>query len=109
MLLVCRFVPDDPAAFVERAQRALTLLADQPGCRHAELGRAVDDPDRWVLVASFDSVTAYRRALAPFDVRQHVVPWLSEALTDEPAAFERRITVDDHGVAEHASLLSPEE
>lgn len=106
VLLVCRFAPDDQVAFVERARRALGLLAAQPGCRRAELGRAVEDAGRWVLVASFDSVTAYRRALAPFDVREHVVPWLSEALTDEPAAYERLLTADDAGVAEHASLLS---
>lgn len=109
MLVVCRFAPDDTDAFVERARRALALLVGQPGCRGAELGRATDEPGRWVLVASFDSVTAYRRALQPFDVRVHVVPWLAEALADEPAAYERLVTADPaHGVVEHPSLLSPD-
>ena len=35
-------------------------------------------------------VTAYRRALQPFEVREHVVPLLSEALTDEPADLRAR-------------------
>jgi quinol monooxygenase YgiN len=109
VLLVCRFAPDDVDAFVARARRALALLVEQPGCRDAQLGRATDDPGRWVLVASFDSVTAYRRALQPFEVREHVVPWLSEALADEPAAYERRLEAGpDQGVVEHESLLSPD-
>ena len=36
-------------------------------------------------------MTAYRRALQPFDVREHVVPLLAQALTDEPAAHERAL------------------
>ena len=107
MLLVCRFAPADAEdAFLTRARRAVTLLGAQPGCRSVELGRATEDPGRWVLVASFDSFTAYRRALGPFDVREHVVPFLSEALADEPAAFERRLAADGDGLVEHESLLT---
>ena len=40
----------------------------------------------------FASVDAYRRALSPFPVREHVVPLLSEALADEPATFETLVT-----------------
>lgn len=108
MLLVCRFVPDDEEAFLGRARRAVALLARQPGCRGVELGRGVDEPDGWVLVARFDSVTAYRRALNPFEVREHVVPWLAEAQTTEPAAFERRLEASSDGLREHASLLEPD-
>jgi hypothetical protein len=36
----------------------------------------------------FATVDAYRRALSPFPVREHVVPLLSEALADEPATYE---------------------
>ena len=106
MLLVCRFAPDDDAGFLERARRALALLGEQPGCRCAELGRATEEPGRWVLVASFDSITAYRRALQPFPVREHVIPWLSEALTDEPATYERLLSADRDGLTEHTSTLS---
>jgi quinol monooxygenase YgiN len=109
VLLVCRFAPDDETSFLDRARRALPLLAEQSGCRGAELGRASDDPGRWLLVASFDSVAAYRRALSPFAVREHVVPWLSEALADEPATFERRLSAEPGGgVTEHDSLRSSE-
>lgn len=90
MLLVCRFAV--PAAevpqFRARARRAMELLTAAEGCRGGELGRAVDEPDRWVLAVRFASVDAYRRALAPFPVREHVVPLLAEALVDEPAAYE---------------------
>lgn len=106
MLLVCRFTPDDTAAFLERARRAVALLSAQPGCRGVELGRATEDAGRWVLVASFTSISAYRRALGPFDVREHVVPFLAEALTDEPASFERQISADPDGVVDHASVLT---
>lgn len=109
MLLVCRFaVPDaDPSGFLAHARRALQLLTAQPGCRGGELGRSPDDPRRWVLLARFDSVVAYRRALSPFDVREHVVPLLSDAVTGEPATFEVLLDAADGQVAEHPSLIHP--
>lgn len=107
MLLVCRFaVPDSGApGLLTHARRALQLLTAQPGCRGGELGRSPDDPQRWVLLARFDSVVAYRRALSPFEVREHVVPLLSDALTGEPATFEVLLDAADGQVTEHASLL----
>jgi quinol monooxygenase YgiN len=107
VLLVCRFaVPEaDAPGLLTHARRALQLLTAQPGCRGGELGRSPDDPQRWVLLARFDSVVAYRRALSPFDVREHVVPLLSDALTGEPATFEVLLDAADGRVAEHTSLL----
>lgn len=107
MLLVCRFeiATDGVATFLARARRALELLSDQPGCRGGELGRSPDDPQRWVLLVRFDSVVAYRRALSPFDVREHVVPLLSEAVTGEPATFEVLADATDGTVTAHPSLL----
>ena len=109
MLLVCRYDrPPDPgtdAVWRERAHRAVTLLAAQPGCRGVELARATEEPSAWVLVAVFESVAAYRRALSPFDVREHVVPFLSEARTDTPATFERRLTGDASGTVELPGVL----
>ena len=93
VLLVCRFaVPAADDAFVARLRRALELLTAAPGCLGGEAGRAVDEPDRWVMTVRFASVDAYRRALGPFPVREHVVPLLSEALADEPATFETLVT-----------------
>ncbi|MHA6795748.1 antibiotic biosynthesis monooxygenase family protein [Pseudonocardia bannensis] len=108
MLLVCRFaVPSAEApAFAARARHALELLTAAAGCRGGELGRAVDDPERWVLVVRFASVDAYRRALSPFPVREHVVPLLSEALTEEPAGFETLFSGEGGAVHEHESLLT---
>ena len=81
--------------------------------------RAVEAPGEWVLVAVFASLTDYRRALSPFDVREHVVPFLAAARTDEAGTFERRFTAlgpappapregpegPDDGVVEHPSIL----
>jgi len=106
VLLVCRFViaPEAAAGFAERAHRALRLLSDADGCQRAELGRAADDPARWVLIARFSSVSAYRRALSPFEARTHVVPLLSEALPDEPSTFELLAEAAGGALTAHASL-----
>jgi quinol monooxygenase YgiN len=105
VLLVCRFQPADPAAFADRARQALALLTAAPGCLGGELGRAVDEPAHWVLTARFASVDAYRRALSPFAVREHVVPLLSEA-QPELSTFETLVTAVDGQVTTHPSLLS---
>ncbi|GAA1282061.1 antibiotic biosynthesis monooxygenase family protein [Saccharothrix xinjiangensis] len=108
MLLVCRFtVPEASAeAFTGRADRALSLLTAQPGCRRAQLSRSTDEADRYVLTAEFDSVVAYRRAMSPFEVREHVVPLLSEAIADEPAAYEPLLVAADGAVRRETSLLA---
>jgi quinol monooxygenase YgiN len=102
VLLVCRFTttPD----LLARARTALELLTAADGCLGGELGRSVDEPDRWVLTARFSSVDAYRRALSPFPVREHVVPLLSEALADEPATYEVLVEAAGGAATERSSL-----
>ena len=87
---MCRFAvdPADADAFAARARRALGLLTAAAGAEGGRLGRSADDPAAWVLEVRFASVDAYRRALSPFPVREHVVPLLAEALADEPATYE---------------------
>ena len=106
MLLVCRFAVPAAAApeFRARVHRALELLTASPGCLGGQAGRAVDDPERWVLAVRFASVVAYRRALSPFPVREHVVPLLSEALADEPATYEVLVDAVAGAVTESGSL-----
>jgi hypothetical protein len=108
LLLICHFVvgADDADRFVTRAHRALGLLTAQPGCSGGRLGRSPDEVTRWVLVVRFDSVVAYRRALSPFEIREHVIPLLSEALTTEPAGYEVLASADGGTVTDHASLLA---
>jgi len=110
VLLVCRFAVarDQVPTFLTRARRALQLLSDSGGLG-GELGRAVDDRDRWVLVVRFPSVVAYRRALSRYAVREHVVPLLSEALADEPSTYETLADVTGGKVGSHVSLLAAEE
>jgi len=59
----------------------------------------------WVLTVRFASVDAYRRALSPFEVREHVVPLLSEA-RPEPSTFETLASAVDGHVSVQPSLLS---
>lgn len=105
MLLVCRFVPPVPADLLPRGRRALELLTRAEGCLGGELGRAVDEPDHWVLTVRFSGVQAYRRALSPFEVREHVVPLLSEAVP-EPSTHETLLAGVNGEVDEFPSLLS---
>ncbi|MFD4643232.1 antibiotic biosynthesis monooxygenase family protein [Lentzea sp. NPDC058436] len=106
MLLVCRFRVSDPETFTARVEQALALLTAQPGCRRGTLARSTDEDDRWVLTVEFESVVAYRRAMSPFPVREHVIPLLSEALTDEPAMYEPTLTSADGQVETHTSVLA---
>jgi quinol monooxygenase YgiN len=108
VLLVCRFAvtPEDTPELLGRAGRALELLTAAEGCLGGEFGRSVDEPERWVLAVRFVSVDAYRRALSPFPVREHVVPLLSEALADEPATYETLVSAVDGAATEHPSLLA---
>lgn len=103
MLLVCRFTAPVPADLLPRARRALELLTAAPGCLGGELGRAVDDPDSWVLTVRFASVDAYRRSLSPFEVREHVVPLLAEA-TPETCTFETLVEAVGGKTTDHRSL-----
>ncbi|MEU3647023.1 antibiotic biosynthesis monooxygenase [Lentzea sp. NPDC034063] len=106
MLLVCRFRVSDPESFTSRVEQALTLLTAQPGCLRGTLARSTDEDDRWVLTVEFESVVAYRRAMSPFPVREHVIPLLSEALTDEPAMYEPKLTSAGGEVETHTSVLA---
>lgn len=112
VLLVCHFLlaPGEEEEFRTRAAAALALLGAQPGCRGAEVGRAVDEPGCWVLTARFDSVTAYRRSLSPFEVREHVVPLLAQCLSAAPdvvpTTFETVLSYDGDAVRSHPTLLA---
>lgn len=108
MLLLCRFeVPDDQAAeFVRRAEHALRLLTAQTGCEGAELGRATESSTSWVLSARFASVADYRRSMGGFEVREQVIPLLSEAKVDDPAAYEVIVAAGEGQATRNVSLLA---
>ncbi len=73
--------------FVTAAEKALSALSAQTGCRAASLGQATDDPDLLMIRSEWVGVGAYRRALSAFDVKVDAVPLLSSAV-DEPSAYE---------------------
>jgi quinol monooxygenase YgiN len=105
VLLVCRFTvsDDDTAGFAARATRAIEVLTAQPGCLRAVLGRSTDDTDQWVLTVEFASVVAYRRAMSPFEVREHVIPLLSHA---EAGAYEILADAADGNSDQRVSVVA---
>lgn len=105
MLLVCGFtVPEaDSAGFSADATKAMRLLTAQPGCVRAVLGHSADDPGRWSLTVEFASVVAYRRAMSPFDVREHVIPFLSRG---DASAYEVTATATDGHAERHVSVVA---
>ncbi len=92
-ILVAHF--DDPGGRLpDAALPALTLLAGQPECRRLRFAHSTERAGVFVLVAEFDSAGAYRRALAPFDVRTVVVPWLSTARIGDSGVNEVLLRAD---------------
>lgn len=88
MLVVNRFRgPADDAALRGDLEAALALLAAQPGCEDARLGRNVDDPDLWVMVTLWQDVGSYRRGLSSYDVKMGAWQTLARAI-EEPSAYE---------------------
>lgn len=81
-------VPEtDGEEFLSQARRALEVLGQRPGFLAGRVGRAVEDPELWVLSSEWHSIGDYRRALSAYEVKVEVVPVLARAL-DEPTAFE---------------------
>ncbi len=89
MLVVTRFrvTEDEGDRFLADAGRALAALAACRGYRSGRVGRAVEDPQAWVVQTEWDGVGAYRRALSAYDVKVHAAPLLGLAL-DEVSAYE---------------------
>lgn len=88
MLLLARLRPsDDPDGFLADVERAIDALAARPGHLRSRLTRALDDPDRWVLVSEWENVGSYRRALSSYDVKM-ATGMLMGAFVDEPTAYE---------------------
>jgi quinol monooxygenase YgiN len=109
LLVVTRYVVDDPTgdeSFRLRARDALEALAAQPGCLRGTVGRALDDPRRWVLQTEWDSVGAYRRALGAYDVKVRAVPLMYSQI-DEATAYEALVEGGPSGLVEAESDLAP--
>lgn len=109
LLVVTRYVVDDPAegeGFRLRAREALEVLCAQPGCESGHVGRALDDPRRWVLQTSWENVGAYRRALSSYDVKVRAVPLMHQQV-DEETAYESLVVGSHDGVVDRRSDLAP--
>lgn len=80
-------VPGDPAPFTDAAHRALAALSTRPGYVAGHVGRAVDDPERWVVSCQWSDVGSGRRGLTSGDVRAEIMP-LMALVEAEPNAYE---------------------
>lgn len=89
MLVVLRFSvgAEEEVSFVADARAAADLLGARPGCRSVRLARAVDDASAWTLVADWDNVGDYRRALSSYDIKAGAAMLLGRA-EPGPSAFE---------------------
>lgn len=107
MLVVNRFdvAEDGEELFLEQGKAALTALGACRGFVRGRLGRAVDEPGRWVLTTEWESIGTYRRALSNFDVKMYGTPLLAAALP-EASAFEVLLDASDGAVAEHGGDLA---
>jgi heme-degrading monooxygenase HmoA len=79
--------PPDPDAFTAAARSALAALATRPGYLRGHVGRAVDDPDRWVVTCEWADVGSGRRGLTSGAVRTEIMP-LMAYVENEPNAYE---------------------
>ena len=107
MLVISRYRvdPADTAAFLAEARTAVEVMSARPGCLSLRVGRAVDEPDLWVMQGHWESVGSYRRALGSREVKQHAVPLMYRCL-DEPSAFEVRLEATAGEVAELEGALA---
>lgn len=83
----CSVPAADTTLFEAAAREVVAALATQPGFRRGRLGRAVDDPDQWVLASEWDGVGSYRRGLSAYDVKLALAP-LMPFVVNEPSAYE---------------------
>ena len=80
-------VPDDAVpGFLVDAAALLAVLAERPGYRGGELGRAADDPQLFALCTRWHGVGAYRRGLSAAEVKVAGAPVWAHAL-DEPGVY----------------------
>lgn len=89
LLVVSRYrvAPEDRDRFVDDAERAIDVLAEQVGFLSASIGQSTDEVGLLVVRSEWTGVGAYRRALSSYAVKLSAVPLLSTAV-DEPSAFE---------------------
>jgi hypothetical protein len=85
---------------------ALELFAAQPGCDRLVFARSTDEIGRYVLIAEFADVADYRQALAPFEVRTTVIPWLSTAVPGS-GVNEALTVAEGHRVHHHVPTVTP--
>ena len=106
-VVMMRFAVADGGAdaFRVEAREVARLLAGLEGCRGVDVTRASDDRTLWAMVARWDSVGSYRKALSSYDVKLKAVPFLSRAI-DEPTAYEVLFGVDAAGERAASSDLA---
>jgi heme oxygenase (mycobilin-producing) len=81
-------VPDHAGQdFLAAARETLSTLAERPGYLRGSVGRAIDEPGRWVLATEWDGVGSYRRGLSAYDVKLALAP-IMRFIVEEPSAYD---------------------
>ncbi|QSB04406.1 antibiotic biosynthesis monooxygenase [Natronoglycomyces albus] len=86
---------DDPQQFLHEATTALEALGACAGFRTGRIARAVDEPETWLMLTTWDNVGSYRRALSNFGVKM-CTPFLGRA-EPEASGFEVLASSDGPG------------
>ncbi len=87
------------ASIPPSALEALDMLAASTECRRLHFAHSTESPERFVLVAEFDTAATYRRALSPWSMRTVVVPWLATAQLEVSEVSEVLFSAVDGAVA----------
>jgi hypothetical protein len=87
------------------ARTAVESMSRCQGHLFTSVGRALDDPELWLITSVWDSVGAYRRALSSYDVKVAASSLLASAV-DDVNVFETLLEVSQNGTVEGTSSLS---
>ena len=86
-LTACAVPEPEQPAFLPAAEAALAALSARPGYVRGWVGRAVDDPGRWVLATEWAGMGAYRRGLSAYDVKVALAAVMAYVV-NEPGAYD---------------------
>jgi hypothetical protein len=102
-----RFPGSRSADIPADAAEPLAMLAASPECLRMHFAHSTDSAEKFVLVAEFESASAYRRCISPWPMRMTVIPWLSSAEPENTEVSEVLFSVID-GVVSQTEPTVPE-
>lgn len=96
---------EERGEFLQRAREAASMLRTRQGCLGIDLLQSVDAADSLMITTRWDSMGSYRRAMSAYDIKEQVIPFLSQA-RDEDSTFETILQASPEGTREFDSGLA---